>query len=591
MSFQDSLDIPQKQVNVIISIDGEYFAQKLPDSGLVVDTRNLILDDPIINGVDVDIRRASTPVGSFTFKLKDENAYISAKIMGDEQNFLEREVIVYLGFITGNYDFSDYIEISRTRINSVTKIANGYSIRSKETTALLTNPTFNIFDKLDIDILAVSTTLDLQDASIFPNSGVIKIANEFIIFAGKTDNTLTGLIRGYIGTAADHDLGSEVYLVTEFEDVNPIDLLLTMMLSKNGDGANDPTYDIYKFGLGIDPALVDIASFEAVRDTFFIDELLNLKIFNEPDTLKWIEGEILQPTNIRLFTSNGVISLALLDQVEIGDDVREVNEDVIIDTPTWNLTSDKVHNVIKINYDYDYAAARFLSNVEFRDSQSIAVFGEKKPLVFSFKGVKTAIGGAAFAAKSAERLLARLSTARGTVNVRTLFDTVDINIGDDILLGHRFLPQQGGSLGIYDQIEVVSKNIDLKNATCSFKLEYTSFTGFRIGFISPCPLLSSVINQRVFTVPDGSAYRVGYALRLWDNLTNDYLPDALNFIQSINGNEITMLNDFSTPLNTDIRLKFPDYDSASNEQKARYAFIGENTGFFNDGSKSYQIIF
>jgi hypothetical protein len=34
-----------------------------------------------------------------------------------------------------------------------------------------------------------------------------------------------------------------------------------------------------------------------------------------------------------------------------------------------------------------------------------------------------------------------------------------------------------------------------------------------------------------------------------------------------------------------------DYDEASTAQQARYAFIGENTGLFNDGSKSYQVLF
>ena len=590
MAYEDELVKEQKEANVVMLINGEYYGIKQPDGGLAIPSENLIIDDPQINGVDVDIRRASTPVGSLSFKLKDEQEYITKKIMLDENNFLTKEVVCYVGFITGSFNFANYKEVARAEINSVTKIPNGYSIRAKEVTSLISNPTFNIADKLDIDILAPSLSLDLQDASLFPDSGFIKIGDEFIRYNGKTDDTLENLSRGEIGNAAAHNNGDDVFLVTELIDINPITMLLQLMLSNNGDGTNG-VYDVLKNGLNISANLIDIAKFEEVRTNFFDTELQRLYLYDEVDTLRWIEKEILQPTNARIFTNNGKISITVLDQIEVGASVREINEDVIIGTPTWSLTSDKIHNVIKIFYDYNESSGRYLSNLEFKNTDSINTFGEKKPLIFKYKGLHSDIGGGALVAKRAEQLLTRLGTARGRVTFRALFDTENISLGEDILLNHRFLPQQGAGLGINDQIEVISKSVDLGGGTCIYKLEYTSFTGIRIPFIAPSPLITSVIDQKTFTVIDGSCFKVGFALVLWSDENTDYLPDAINYIQSIEGNTITMVNDFTTPLTTDYRVRLADYDSNSNEAKSRYAFIGSNTGFFDDGTKSYQIIF
>ena len=591
MAYEDELEKDQKEVNVVVNIDGVYYANKQPDSGLAIDPNHLIIDDPKINGVNVDIRRAKTPVGSFNFKLKDEDEYITKKIMLDANNFLEKEVTCYVGFITGSFDFSEYKQVAKTRVSSLSKIPNGYSIISKEVTSLITNPTYNIEDKLDIDILPVSTTLNLQDASLFPSSGMIKIEREFITYTDKLDNTLIGLTRAVIGEAEEHSNGEDVFLVTQLININPMDMLLQLLLSKDGDNTNHPTYDVLENGLGLSPDLVDITKFESVKTESFDGEVMRLYLYDETDTLKWIEKEILQPTNARLYTDNGKISVAVLDQIEVGASVKEVNEDVIRGTPTWRLSSNKIHNVIKVQYDFDPSSNKYNTIIEFKLSDSINTFGEKKPLIFKYKGVHTDIGGGAVMAKRAEQLLNRLGTPRGELSFKAFLDVEDIGIGEDVLLNHRYLPQQGGGLGISDQIEVVARSVNLKEATCSYKLEYTSFTGIRIPFIAPSPNIDIVTSQKVFSVSDGSCFKSGHALLLWDNDNHNYLPDAVNYVESVDGNIITMVNEFTSDLNGNVRIKLADYDSCSNDQKSRYAFVGFNTGFFNDGTKSYQIIF
>ena len=51
-----------------------------------------------------------------------------------------------------------------------------------------------------------------------------------------------------------------------------------------------------------------------------------------------------------------------------------------------------------------------------------------------------------------------------------------------------------------------------------------------------------------------------------------------------------MVDDWVTTLTSNAVLFFADYDEVNEEQKARYAFTVDNTDFFADGSKGYQII-
>lgn len=592
MSYSAEVAKQTISVNVVAKIGDEYYARVQPDSGLVIPDEHLILDDPQINGTNLDIREVSTPVGGFTFKLKDEDEFITKVIMLDANNFLEKTVEVFVGFKTGSFDWADYKKVANTRISNITKITNGYSVKSKEVISLLTNPTYNVADKLAINILPVSLTLDLEDVSGFPTTGLIKINGEFIRYNGITNNTLENLTRGVLGTpAAAHSSGSDAYLVTELIDTNPIDMLLQLMLSKDGDLNNDPTYDVLPNGLGLTSDEVNIAEFEAVRDSYFNGEQFRLYMYNQNNTLKYIEAELLRATNCRIFSLDGKISISVLDQVDVTGEVPEINEDTIIGTPTWTLGSNKIVNVIRIKYDYDEATGLYNKSQTFEDQDSIDVFGRKTPLNYSFKGAIEALNGGSIVANRGERLLNRLSTPRGNITVKCEFDASETEIGANILLNHRFLPKQGAGLGIYDQLEVMSRSINLKDAVINLKLEYTSFTGIRVPFIAPSPNIAAVINQRTFEVPDGSCFNVGFALKLWNNDTNEYYPDTVNLIESIDGNVITMANDFTTILTTEIRIKMADYNSNSTQQRNRYASVGNDSGLFDDGTKSYQIIF
>ena len=603
MAYDDELD-KDLELNVVISIGSDFYAIKEPDSGLSITSEFLQVKQPRVNGVTVDVRKANSPISTFSFQLMEfEGNKTSSKIMLDDTQFLEKDIIVYAGHITGSFDFSEYIELARTKITKVTKIANGYSIISKEVSNLIAQPALFRNDISTTAIIPASTTIDITDTTSWRTSGFIKAGNEFIAYTGLDINgtTITGLTRGIFGsTAVAHDVGEEVYQVTEFNAVNPVDIILQILLSDTGNNTNDPTYDVIEQGLGIDPANIDITDFENTRDSHFIGELHSLLVWGAENMLKYLEKYLLPATNLRFITLNSKIGVSLLDQVDFNESVPLINESSIRGVPTWGLTSDKVVNVIETRYDYNFSTSKYETTQTFKDDDSISTFGEKKVLKLDMPSVTTGQNGSVIATQRANRLLARLSTARGKVNLTAHFDKSNIAIGSNVQVAHRYLPQQGGTLGFSDQLEVMSRSIDLTKGLVAYKLEFTSYTGIRIPFIGPAPKMVNIVDQSTFEVDDAACLVIGEPILLFKDGALDgfgnptagsYLPDTINIIQSIIGNIVTVSSPYITTLSVGLWVKLPDYNEASDEQKAKYAFIGENTGFFSDGSKSYQIIF
>lgn len=595
--LQIELNKKNFSLNTVVKIGDDFYSEKQVDSGLVIDDDKIIIDRPKIGGVKIDIRKVNTPIGTASFILKEnEDESTTAKVMSDTTLFLEKDLIIFLGVIKGPadpFDFSDYTEVARTKITGVKKVRNGYSITSKQITHKIDEPALNFEKSLTTALIPGSLSLNISDASEAPfDSGLIFIGNEIASFNGITNNTLENLVRGLEQTdATDHSVGESVQFITEFDSLNPMTIILQILLSDTGDLSNHGVYDVLSGGLGLDPSEVDIATFEALAVGEFLDEEMDLLTFGEPSMLKFIEREILSMAVARIITVNGKISITILDQVDPSENVPEINESSIIGTPTWSINSDKIINRVIVFYDFNYGSGVFETEETFNDLESQDLFNTIKTKKLKWKGVTTALDGNSIAANRAGRTLARLATARGSVKIRAHIDATEVPIGKNALIAHRYLPQEGGSLGMSQQLEIQSNAVDLSKAIVTLNLEFTSYSGIRAAFIAPSPFISNIVDQKTFSVPDGNCYRVDDVLLLWDSLTRDYFPDLINVIESIDGNIITMKNDWTTPLLETAKLKVADFEDASALQKARFAFVGDNSGSFPDGSKSYQILF
>ena len=577
MSFDTEAAKLDSVVNLIIKIDGIYFAQRQIDSGLVIDSDKLgLIRRAKISGNSVDIRKVKTSIASLTFDLLDKNGFMSTFLMTKDDNYLEKNVELLAGFNTGSFDFADYKRFTTTKLKSITKSSNAYAFRCDEITSKIKEQAYVNFSELTSGINDSQTTIDLADASSFPATGRVKINNEYMSYLSILDDTLQSVTRSDLSsTSTTHSSGTVVSIVTEIED-NPIDIML----------------DIMQNVLLIPTIEIDLASFISIRDTYFPTRKLRFQLTGQEDVLTFFEKEILQVTNCRITSIDGLIGLAIFDQTDFTVQPVEMDEDTIEGTPNWKIGSDKIVNEIIINWNYNEGQNTYSRVSTFKDSDSVSLFGPKKTLVYNFKGVRADLDGSQIVSNMGARLLARTKNTQADIKVNTLFDQSSLKVGDDLAVSHRFIPGQGAGLGMADQrLEIMSKAFNFDTKRVTFKLQFTSFSNLRIGLIAPSPLIVSVTDQKTFEVPIGTQYKAGYFLRVWDIIANDYYPDAPIEILSVTGNIITMANNFTTTLTTSTRVKFPTYSQSSDLQSSKYAYTAPNTHIFPDGKKAFEILF
>jgi hypothetical protein len=589
MSYETELLNKQYTQNIVLQIGSEYYSDYQPDSGLVVDADKVGLIVSVKTpAVTFDIKTVNTTTQTLSFELLDKDETISILIGNDDNALLQETVKCYAGFITGSFAFADYKLLSETNIKKIKKTSNGYAFDAAELTDTLNEPIYDLADSLSAGISNVDTSATIVDATGWPTSGAIKIDDEFILFSGRTGTTLTGLSRGDLSSlAASHSADAPVYFVYYTGNINPITLMLQLLISPGGGGP----YDVLDDGIGLPASKVDVAGFEAIRTANFSTDLYRFYLYSIGKAMTFIQNELLLALNCRIFSKNGMIAIAILDQVNYSDPVPELNEDSVISNPSWEISSDNIINSVIINYAYSEGEKKYSRQYLTTDTDSITLYGEKPSLVLNFKGIQSDLGGAALVANRASRLLERLSTPQAKIKAKSQWDKSDFNFGQNIRLVHRYIPKQGGGLGIADQLEILSKSMDFNSGVVDYDLAYTSYANLRIGLIAPTHLIASVTSQSVFTISDASDYEVGYVLLLWNEAGSAYYGDSPNTILDITGNTITMTNAWVTTLTTNVRIKFADYDDASEGQKAKYAFVCDNSGFFTDGKKAYQIVF
>ena len=582
MSFTDELANSKFTLNVVIELDGQTYARFQPDSGITIPDENLIVGAVNLRPFTVDIRDVRSSLPSNTFVLLDVDGLISNRIGASTNQLLNEVVVIKVGFITGSFDFADYRIFSAALTTAVTKQANAYTFSARENQDL----TGTIFSDSSVLVVPLNSTqtdeMTLADVTDFADgpAGFVKIDQEFIQYQTRNvaENKLENLTRSDLSSTATAHAANAIVNEAQIIKGNPIDLLLQILISPGGLGP----FDVLDNGLGISQDAIDVAGITAIRDANFVGDEYEFVMVDVGAGLSFLEREILQATNTRFLVKEGQTSIALLDQTEIGAIVPTINEDSIIGTPSWKLGTDRTVNRIIIEFNFVAGLNRFTRVNQFDDTDSQTNFGFIKALTFKFKGIQAALDGVNIVQERATRLLARLSTSQTTIAFQTLFSNADLEIGDEILLQHRFLADQGGGLGISDEVEIISRGYDLNRGQIQFSVSYTSFTGSRFGLIAPSSPIVAVNSSTEFDLGvEAAFYETGFVV---------VINAQVRTIISIVGDVITV-NTATTASIGDLVL-FADYDLASDGQKAQFAYISQDeTGFPSDGGKSYQISF
>ena len=579
--------------NIVIYFKGFYWGIRNPDSGLTISTDRLCVDQVSINPTKVDPSRANTTINTYAFTLVDKNQSVSILFNGITKFFQNEQVSIYIGRSGVNMPFSAYLKLPDTYIKSCSKDGNAYKFNSTEAKDRLNRPAFNTSIKLEIDILSGTTEIDTDgviDLALWPSSGLFKLEDEFISYASidSVNNRFLGCIRAEKGSVAvAHKAGEDIFLVTEIID-NPVNILLKCLISSGGGGVYDTLID----GAGIDNTLINVAKFEEIRDLFFIGQSYTLLLYNIENILTYLETEIFYPNELRLISDNeSKISLAILNRRIFSDTLEQFTHDTIIKNITYDVDDTDICNTVNVEYDYDEPTSLYKKVYSLSDADSIADFGKREAITIKLKGVKTSSGGLQIATDIAQRFLSRFAYPKPEISFSTQMDKSLTLLAEKVDLISNKLPNvDTGELNFADTVEVVERGINWKTGDVKFKVGFTSFTGIRECYLAPSDTIVSVINQKTITVGAGrgALYRSTWKMRIYSNVSRDYVDSQVNEIESIVGDQITFVDNWVSTLSTNFRIMFCDYDDATDIQK-KYCFISDDGLNFNDNKKSYQI--
>lgn len=596
MSYQTDVKTQLKfQSNVVILIGGtDYFSIHQPDSGLVVaDPNDESVASLVLNPASIDIRRVTTNITTFSFRLLDADGVVSALVLGDAGNLIGKEVRVFLGRTGVAMDFANYYELPRTFIQKCEHGDNSYLFSSAEPTKKMDRAIYDFVAASGAAFASATTEFTMRDdISGFPTAGFLKIDEEFVSYTGIdiANNRFTGVIRGELNSIpTEHDINTDAVLVQTVTD-NPLNIFLKIMTS----GGGGSVYDVLQSGLAIDENLIDITDIEALRDSVFLGDSFTLSLYSIDSALKYIEEEILEPCGLRITNSaNSKITLKVLNKAQFIAEDDIVNENTITKFPKWNLDGAKVTNVIEVQWDFNEGTGQYQKRSSFESSSSIAQYGKQPALKYEFRGIKELSEGQAFVDDFGSRLLARIARPTPEVQVNTQLDKSLQNVGDKAFVVSTKIPAADGTLNFSSLLEIISRSINLEKADVQFKMAFTSFTNIRSGFIAPSDNVVTVVSQKKITIASGrgARYQVGQYMRLWNNVGQVYFADAPNKIVDITGDSITFENNWTTVLVvTNHRMRFADYNDSVDSQK-RYCYISDNGADFADGKQTYKVTY
>lgn len=581
--------------NVIVGLLGQFFSIRTPDSGLwVLPEAQGLVTAVMLNPTTIDPRRVSTTIANYSVKLLDKNNLISNLVQASGLDMVNQPISIWLGRTGVGMDFSEYTQLPTTKILSISHVDNSYSFTTVDDTNRIDKPIFAATTRLSDDIFDITTSFQcLDDISLFPDSGSLKIDNEFMSYNSKDDstNTFIGLVRGIFGTTPVSHTATTTVDIGQLVTDNPINILIRALVSGGGGGAFDNLLD----GCAIDQSLIDITDMEATRDELFPDVTFSLGFYPSEisdSCLTFLEDNILMPCNLRFtYSANSKLTVGTLDRARFVDDEDVIDEDTIVNYPQWNSDGSKIVNNIQVSWDFDEDLDQFNQIVPYINQASVDAYGLSNQLTFEFRGIVADFDGQDLINAFVTAFFNRLAVPCPEIDITVQLNQGLVNVCDKTILQSSQVPSFDGTLNFDSELEVISRSVNWQTGDVKLKVAFTSFTGVRSCYLAPADSFVSVIDQSNINLGSGRGvfWDVGWNVRLWNNLTGDYETDPVNSISLITVDQITFTNPWTTTLTTNHRLKFCDYDQATATQK-RYCFISPTGLDFSSTEKSYKIV-
>lgn len=525
-------------VEISLSTSTVYYSSRSLDSS-VLTSLPYLTKHPSVSGSKVDLREVSSSVGNASFTLLDKNSEVTRAIV--DETYINKKVSIYIYFDkTGNTFPTDAMRIFSGKIDSFTSDNTSLTFSCRENIFDSSKSLFDSKTNLSAAITNSETTIPVKTTEGFPTSGKIKIEDEIISYTGKTDTSFTSATRGALGsTAVEHDDDEDILEVWESGNVNPITLALQILLSINGDGANDATYDVLREGIGLDPLLVNKTSFTDIRDANSFGNYNFVVSGGISSALRFIEQELLAPTITRIIVNKeSMITLIKMDQSEFTTSTESITDNDIISEqkPKLSVSGKEIINSIEVQYKWNEIREGYDEISTSEDSESISIYGQtpSSKKKFLFKGMQNSTQVDRFILD----YLVRNSTPVPRVTFSSFLRKRLLEPGDDIRLSIKNTPNlESGTRDFNHLVEVLS--VSQNGPIVNFEAAFTRFSTGKASFISPARSISSKTSETIFNLsPSGSAslFNNGMHVSLYDNAIGANVYLYCNFTDSMDAN-------------------------------------------------------
>jgi hypothetical protein len=325
---------------------------------------------------------------------------------------------------------------------------------------------------------------------------------------------------------------------------HPLDLVLQLLLSRDGDGANG-SYDVLPsgIGLGVDQAIVDIASVQALRDLWMPGERFGpQRVEQRTSFSEWAAGVLRACCCYPL--TEGTYSIGRRNEPIPGLAVRQLDATAILSVPEWDANWGSVVGGAIFRCDYD-PANKGTERSPYRSTYRADFTGpgteaqEFYARRFAVEVLESdghwsgLVGGFSSAADDvAQRWIdcRRIWDAQPwpLLQVEASIEQLDLLTGEFVALSLDHVPNVAtGQRGLAGALCVIlRKEIDEGKGVVAFTLAHTALRTSNGRTVSPAATLVSrssadlTVHAHDYTDPAGSAFdadffRAGDAVAIW----------------------------------------------------------------------------
>lgn len=376
-----------------------------------------VLQEPSATSQRIIPDEGRSEIGSFSFSLIDKDAAFTEKLReklyDDFESIRGKQVIFYDGY--RGFDFTAF-QVFQTQIVQGISYSDGvYKVQCQDITREQRRDIFEPkFTTLRDSISDTATTVPVYVTDDFetvahgtswsdaPSStvGYIRIENEIIRYTGTTADSFTGCTRGVLNTTAvahSVDAGTSAERRTKVEEYIYLELpaikLAWAILTGELYGSSDtlPAH----WHLGIDTAYLRETDFTGIGVDLWNPSddaaalILRFEGLKKADGKRFLEKEVyLVMGCYSPVYSDGALGLrrlpALLDD---SAPVAILTEREVMSVGDLNHDLESMHNVFRINWNWDALKEQFTRINYFTDTDSVTINGSAPIKEYSFKGL------------------------------------------------------------------------------------------------------------------------------------------------------------------------------------------------------------